>query len=158
MKKIPKKVVQGLKQVGEETGKELVGQTKKIVTGVISGKELVGDTKVMTEKELAAKQVDDERKKNEEMSKLRGRDVEGEVTQIRKEKEQKEDEEEKFLEEVKIQREAEDKERQKLAAETGVSSNPGKRKKKRGSAFAKGNKKTSVADLSATSEFGKNKN
>jgi len=159
MKKIPKKVLQGLKQVGEETGKELVEQTKRMVTGTISGKELVADANMMTNKEMVEKQVEDEKKKKEEMGKLRGRDVEGEIVQVRKEKKQKEEEEEReFLEKVKRQRQVEEQERQSLASEVGASSSPEKRKKKRGSAFVKGKKKTSTADMSATGEFGKNKN
>jgi len=143
-------VAQALQQVGAETGKEAVKQAGKIAEGVvggISGVELVGDIKPMGEQELVGKKAEDEGKKREEMSKIRGRDVEGEMEQVRKEKKKREEEEERrFLEEIKQKREAEERERQELVVG----------KKKRG-AFAKGGKKPAQSDMSATGEFSRKK-
>lgn len=92
---IIKKVVQGLGSIAEETGKETLKQTEEIFHGVITGKELIGNIEPMTDQEMAQKKAEDERKKQEEINKLRaqmgqGRPVEQEMTQVRKEEEQEE--------------------------------------------------------------------
>ncbi len=153
MKKMPKKVVQALGQVAEETSREMVRQAGKVVAGVVTGKDLVGDIKPMSEKEMVKKQTEDEAKKQQEMGQLRekGRDVEGEMQKVREEKKKKEEEEERqFLDNIKRQREAEDQERRSMVL---MVSSPGKRKKKRGSAFVKKGKGASQSEMSATSEY-----
>lgn len=153
---IGKGVIDGLKQLGEETGKELVNQTGKIAETIITGKELLGDIVPMSNQEMEKKRVEEEQKKQKEMADLKnqmsehGRNVEGEMEQIRREKQQTEEEKEKaFLENLKRQREEE-----KMQSDyTGYeeSSNPNKRKKSRGSAFAGG--KAKKEDMSQTREY-----
>lgn len=149
---IPKQVLQGLKQVVVETGEQAAKEAVKAVDSVISGKDLVGDAKEINKKH------EEELKRNdqEELAKLRqgiGRNVEVEIKQVRDEKKREEEEKERvFLENLRRQREAEQAE---MAAAMSVeSANPAKRKKKRGSAFAKGGKsRPSQSDMSATGEF-----
>ena len=160
---MPKKVLGELGKIGEETGKELVKQSGKIIAGVITGKELVGDVRSVGQAEMAKMKAEDEEKKQEEVKKLRGqgglgrgRDVEKEMEEVRRQKKKKEEEEERqFLEKVKRQREEEEEERRAMAAE--VTSSPGKRRKKRGSAFVKKGKGAAQADMSATGEFSRKK-
>jgi len=159
MKQIAKGIIQGLGKIGEETGKELVKETAKIGESLITGKELLGDIKPMTTEEMAKMKVEEEKKKKEEMAKLKsgleGRAVETEINEIRKEKKREEEEKErKFLEDIKKQREAEEAERQSLEAGMAVSSNPAKRKKSRGSAFVTGKKQgVSQSQQSQTGEY-----
>lgn len=144
--KMINQVLQGLKQVAEETGKEMVDEAGKIVTGVITGAELVKDAKPMNEGEYAMKKEEDEKRKREEIKKI-GRDVEKEMDEVRKEKKRKEEEEERlFLENLKKQREEE-------KAEMSVLEEP-KGKRPRGKMGAIGKPKQS--DMSATAEFSKN--
>lgn len=160
--KILKQVLQGIKDIGVETVKETGQQAEKMTDSVITGKELLG-IKPMSEPELAQKKAEDERKKQEEMARLQaqmkepGRNVESEMKEVRSEEEQqKKQEEEKFLEQIRLQREAEEAERTALAAGGGESTNPAKRKKARGSAFVQGKKKSSAPDpsqMSQTAEF-----
>ncbi|MBU3935546.1 hypothetical protein KJ909_02635 [Patescibacteria group bacterium] len=148
-----------IKQIAQESKETLVEEGKKILRGVITGKELVADAKMMSPEEMAQKQQEDERKKQAEMQKVReqGRNVEGEMEQIRQEKKQKEEEEEKvFLEKIERQRRAEEEERQSFVMEVASSpGGPAKRKKSRGSAFARGKKQPSQAEMTATGEFSK---
>lgn len=154
MNQILKGVVKGLGQIGEETGKEIINETGKIAESIISGKELLGGVKQLTKEE----QIKEQNKQQEELNKLRsamggGRNVEGEIKQVVAEKERKEEEEERqFLENIRRQREEE---RAQMAMEMeSVSSNPAKRKKKRGSALMPGKKASPQDDqMSATSEF-----
>lgn len=165
MRKISKKVWQELGKIGEETGKELVKQTGKVVAGVITGKELVGDMKPIGQTEMEKLKTEDDQKRQEEMKELRGqgglepgRDVEKEMEEVRREKKEKEEEAEKeFLEKVKRQREAEEQERRVLAAEAMVVTSPGKGKKKKGSAFVRKGKGATQADMSATGEYARKK-
>lgn len=119
---IPKKVIQGLGQLGLETGKEAIEQVRLVTESVITGKELLGDITQLSNQELAQKQAEDERKKQEEMNKLRasmgqGRNLDREIEQIREERKREEDQKEKqMLEQVRRQREAEEAERQQMAA------------------------------------------
>lgn len=157
---IPKKVLQALGQIAVETGKETLKEVGKVTESIVTGKELLGDIRPMTDGEMAAKRAEDERKKQAEMEKLRqsmggGRNVEAEVREISREKQQsEEDKERQFLEQIKRQREAEAEEHQKLSVEMGVSANPAKRKKKRGSALMQGKKKTNQPDPSQLSQTG----
>jgi len=156
---ILKKVLKNLGQIGAETGKEIIKEGGKITESVITGKELLGGLKTLSPQEEAHKRAEDEQKKQAEMAKLRsgvnesGRNVQAEMTQIEKQEEQEEDQKEKqFLENLRIQRQMEAEEHQRLAAEMGVSTNPAKQKKSRGSAFAKGKKKTQQPDPSQLSQ------
>jgi hypothetical protein len=160
---IPKKVLQGLGQVAEEAGKEVVSEVIKLTESVITPKELLGDIKPMTDGELAQKKAEDDKKKQDEAAKLQhvvkepARNVGQEIEEVRQEEEQKEDEEEKkFLEEIRLQREQEEAERQQMASMMQVSSNPAKQKKSAGSAFVQGKKKSQQPDpsqMSQTAEF-----
>jgi len=146
MTNISNQVLQGLKQVAEETGKELVNETGKIVTGVITGEELVKDAKPMNEGEYAAKKDEDEKTKQQE-KKENGRNGEKEMDEVRKEKKRKEEEEEKlFLENLQRQREEEKKEMAVMMEPKG--------KRARGKMMTPGKPKQS--DMSATAEFSKN--
>lgn len=153
---ILKKVLKNLGQIGTETGKEIIKESAKITESIITGKELLGDIKTLSPEETARKRAEDERNKNEELAKIRSggvRNVEGEMKQIQREVEQEEDQKEKeFLDNLRRQREAEALEHQQLSAEMGVSTNPAKQKKSRGSAFAKGKKKTQQPDPSQLSQ------
>ncbi|MFA5895231.1 MAG: hypothetical protein WC851_05655 [Candidatus Shapirobacteria bacterium] len=156
---ILKKVLKNLGQIGMETGKEIAKEGGKITESVITGKELLGGLKTLTPEETARKRAEDEQKKQAEMANLRagmsesGRNVQAEMTQVEKEEEREEDQKEKqFLENLRIQRQMEAQEHQQLAAEMGVSTNPAKQKKSRGSAFAKGKKKTQQPDPSQLSQ------
>ena len=102
----------GFKQLGAETVEKLVEETGKIAESVITAGELLSDIKPMSDNELNQKKAEDERKKQEEMNKLRnqmsGRNVDSEVKQISDQKKKEEDEKEKmFLENLKRQREEE---------------------------------------------------
>lgn len=144
---IPGQVLKGLKDLAKETAEKSVDEAGKIVTGVITGGELVGNIKPMTPEEETRNKKLEEKKKQEELKQIR-RNVEGEIKQVRDEKEEKEKEEERlFLENVKKQREAEEAERQQLM--------PQGPKKKRGSAFVQGKKKSQpqADQLTATGEF-----
>lgn len=157
---IPKQILQNLKNIAEETGKEAVKQAGEIVHGVISPKELLGDITNLSPEELARRKQEDERKKQEEMAKLRaqmqGRNVGAEMQQIeRQEDQEKKQEEDENLRRIRMLREREQAEHAQMAAEMGVSANPAKRKKKRGSAMGGGKRKTNMPDpasMSQTSE------
>lgn len=102
----------GFKQLGVETVEKLVEETGKIAESVITAGELLSDIKPMSDNELNQKKAEDERKKQEEMNKLRnqmsGRNVDSEVKQISDQKKKEEDEKEKmFLENLRRQREEE---------------------------------------------------
>jgi len=159
---IIKDLGKGFKQLGVETAEKLVEETGKIAESIITAKELLGDIKPLDEQELAQRKAEDEKKKQEEMSRLRqgfggqaGRGVEGEMERIRQQKEKEEEEKEKmFLENLKRQREIERQNQMANFELMGESTNPAKQKKSRGSAFA--NKKKQQPDqsqMSQTSEF-----
>ena len=158
MKQILKNVLKGIKQIGTETVEKSAEEGGKIVEGVITGKELLGDIKSMSDQQYSAESQKYKNKDEEEMVKLRaqmkdpGRDVEQEIEQVQKEKEQKEEDERKFLENLKIQREREKAEMEAAYAE--APGNPHKAKKSRGSAFAKGKKKSGpdLEQMSQTAE------
>lgn len=159
MTSIPKQVLQGLKQVTVETGKELVEETGKIAGGVVSTKEWLGDIKTMSDEEMNKKKQEEEKKKQEELTRLRqgfggqGRNVGQEIEQVRKENEKVADEEKKAEQQAVLQQQQQAS--QQPVMET-VSNNPAKQKKSRGSAFAGGKKKKSQPDMqqmSQTSEF-----
>ena len=102
----------GLKQLGEETAEKLMENTGKIAESVITAQQLLSDIKPLSEQEMAQKQAEDERKKQEEMNKLRSqmspRGVENEMEQIRHQKQKEEEEKEKmFLENLRRQIEEE---------------------------------------------------
>lgn len=157
MNSIPKQVFAGLGQVVTETVEKTGEEIVKAVDSVISGSDLVADAKPMGAGEYQQKVRDDDKVRGEEMANIRsqipGRQVEKEMEEVRKAKKEEEEQKEKeFLENLRRQREAE---RAEMAS-LGVmeSGNPAKRKKKRGSAFAKGGKsKPSQSDMSATGEF-----
>ena len=87
---IPKKVLGALGELGVETLKEGGKQAGEIVYGVISGKEWLGNIAPMSDEELQKKKQEEEKKKQEEMAKLRmsmghGRNIEEELTRLRRE-------------------------------------------------------------------------
>ena len=151
----------GFKQLGQETAEKLVEETGKIAESVITARELLGDIRPLNDQEIAQKKAEDERKKQEEMSRLRqgfggqaGRNVESEMEQLRRQKENEEEEREKYFEK---ERERQGWERQQQMENSDLmmeSTNPSKQKKSRGSALS--HKKKSQPDasqMSQTSEF-----
>lgn len=156
---IPKQVVAGLKSVVTETVEKTAEEAGKIVTGVISAGELLPGVKSLSPEEEIREKQKAEDKRQEELKKVReqmcqGRNVETEIKEIGDDKDKKDEEEERiFLENIRRQREMEAAERQQI--ESGVSSNPAKQKKSRGSAFAKGKKKSQpqMDQMTATGEF-----
>ena len=154
MDQIGKGVVNSLKQIGSETAEKLVSETGKIAESIITAQELLSDIKPLNEQEIAQKQVEEERKKQKEISDVRsqisGRVVENEMEQIRHQKQKEEEEKEKlFLEKLRRQREEE---RQQQIVNYEMMGNSGKHHKDKG-----GNKrKTHQPDpsqLSQTSEI-----
>ncbi len=153
------KILNAIQNAGTEIAEQGIKSAEQVMNTVITGQELVGDAKPMSEEELAKAKAEDERKKQEEMEKLRqipGRNVEGEIKQIvEEEKSEEKRKEEEFLQKVKMQREAEERERAAMAAEE-----PGNQKKEAAKrSMAPGKKKSSqtaapnAAQMSATSEF-----
>lgn len=147
-----------MKQLIQETAEKLVEETGKIAESVITARELLGDIKPLSDEELIQKKADDEKKKQEEMNKLRsqisGRSVENEMEQLRYQQEKEEEEKEKYFEKEK---ERQGWERQQQIENSDLmmeSTNPSKQKKSRGSAMS--HKKKSQPDqsqMSQTSEY-----
>jgi hypothetical protein len=149
------KILNTIQEVGTEMAEAGVKIGEKILKTVITGEELVADAKPMNEAEMAKAKAEDERKKQEEIEKMKnipGRNVEGEIKEIISEKKSEEEkEQEEFLEKIRQQREAEEAER---AAFTDL---PGNTKREAAKTqFAPGKKKTqapTVQQMSQTSEF-----
>lgn len=155
---ILKQVVKGIGEIGEKTVETGVKEGVNITQSVISGQELLKGVKKLDEREEQQLKDQEEAKKKEEMDRLRntpayqGRDVEGEIKEIRDKKTAEEEEEQKqFLEQIRLQREAEAQEREELLEEPNNTKReaaktrfaPGKRKKQAPDA----------AQMSQTSEF-----
>jgi len=153
MNQIIKGLGKGLGQLGQETVEKLVDNAGKILDPTITAQELLGGINPMSDQEMAQKKAEDEKKKQEEMNKLRsqmsGRPVENEMERIRKQKEKEEEEKEKYLQKVK---ERKDWERQQQMAADMENMQPKKQHIDKG-----GNKhKTQQPDpsqMSATAEF-----
>ena len=153
MNQIVKDFGKGFKQLGQETAEKLVEETGKIIEPIITAQELLGGIKPLTDQEMAQKKSEDERKKQEEMNKLRlqmsGRPVENEMERIRKQNEKEEEEREKYFEKMKERQEWEE-QQQMIGAEELMQ--PKKHHKDKG-----GNKhKTQQPDaiqMSQTAEF-----
>jgi len=159
MKTIPKQVLQGLKSIADETIEQGIGEIKKVVgleKKTENGQDLFPDIKDISPEQKAMIQKQDEERKQKEMESLRGqmgpgRNVEGEIEEVRRQKEEEERrKEEEFLENLKRQRMIEQQERQRMAGEVATPQH--KKKKSRGSAFAHG-KKPSQDEMAATGEF-----
>ena len=154
-----KQVVKGLGSIAEETGKEVLKQGEEVLHSVITGKELLGDAQPMTDQEMAQRKADDERKKQEEINKLRaqmgqGRPIEEEMEKIRREREQKEEQEER--------QEARAEENQHIAeSQSYVVEIPGNAKKSAakhqgaGGGHKKKSQQPDPSQMSQTSEFKK---
>lgn len=152
---VTKKVLQRVGEIGVETVKEGAKQATEMLNTIITGQELVGNVKPMSEEEMAYARAEDERKKEEEIKKINnipGRNVEAEIKEIVREKKNiEEDKEKEILEKVRLQREAEEAERNNLIEEPGNAKReaaktqfaPGKRKKQQPDA----------TQMSQTSEF-----
>lgn len=153
MNQIIKGFGKGLRQLGEETAEKLIEETGKIIEPIITAQELLGGIKPLTDQEMTQKKAEDERKKQEEMNKLRsqisGRPVENEMEKIRKQNEKEEEEREKYFEKMKERQEWEE---QQQMANGEELMQPKKHHKDKG-----GNKhKTQQPDtsqMSQTSEF-----
>jgi len=141
IKTIPKQVLQGLKSITDETLEQGSNEIKKAVGLKVDKKtDLIPDINDLSDEQKQKLENQDKKKTSQEM----GRNVEREMDEVRKQKQEEEDRKEKeFLEKIKAQRQQEQEERNGLAMA-------------RGSALARG-KKPSVADRSATGEFGKRK-
>lgn len=173
--KILKGVVKGLGHLGIETVEKATEEGQKIIETIITGKELLGLERTMTDSQLEQFKKQEEIKSQQEISKLRGevseegqggkekkvkdrsRNVEEEMTELRRQREKQEEEKEKYYEQ---QKEKQRQEREKQQSEyfdlTAESTNPSKQKKSRGSAFANKRKhKPDTDQLSATQEFNK---
>jgi len=153
---IPKKVLQGVAEIGVETVKEEAKQAVEIVNTIITGQELVGNARPMSEAEMAKAKAEDEKKKQEgienELKNIPGRNVAEEMRQVdQEEKSEEEKKQQEFLEKIRLQREAEEAERNNLFEEPGNTKReaaktqfaPGKRKKQQ----------PDVSQMSQTSEF-----
>jgi colicin import membrane protein len=134
---VKKQFLGGLKGIGGEFGEKLKGEGGKIVESIITGKELLGNITTMTDNQLAQKQAEDEKKRQEEINRLRGelkeqgRNVEGEIERIREEKKREEEEKEKREEYEKEQQEREAfQQEQMMPAEIAGKSKKGKQPKK----------------------------
>ncbi|MBP9817544.1 hypothetical protein KBC75_02175 [Candidatus Shapirobacteria bacterium] len=157
---IPKQILQNLKNIAEETGKEAIKQVGEMVHAVISPKELLGDITNLPPEELARRKQEDERKRQEEMAKIRaqiqGRNVGAEMQQIeRQEEQEKKQEEDENLRRIRMLRQQEEAERAQMVSLSGESANPAHRKKQKGSAAGKGHRKSNMPDpasMSQTSE------
>ncbi|MDD4026652.1 MAG: hypothetical protein PHO75_00500 [Candidatus Shapirobacteria bacterium] len=155
MNQIIKDFGKGMKQLGQETVEKLIEETGKIAESVITAQELLGDIKPLSEQEMAQKKAEEERKKQKEISDVRsrisGRNIEGEIKQISNQKKQEEEEKERnFLENLRKQREVERQEQ--IANYDEMMGNSNKHHKDKG-----GNKrKTQQPDqsqMSQTAEF-----
>jgi len=115
MNQIIKDFGKGFKQLGQETAEKLVEETGKIAESVITARELLGDINLLSDDELAQRKAEDDKNKQEEMSRLRqdfggqfGRPVESEMEKIRHQKEKEEEEKGNIeLENLKRQKEME---------------------------------------------------
>ena len=174
--KILKGVVRGLGQLGMETVEKAGEEGQKIIESVITGKELLGLERTMTDSQLEQSKQQEKIKSQQEINKLKGemskgndsnrgdektkerpRNVEDEITQLRRQLEKQEEEKARFYEQ---QKEKQRQEKEKQQAEyndlTTESTNPSKQKKSRGSAFANKKKhKPDTDQMSATQEFNK---
>ncbi len=153
---IPKQVLNGLGELGVETLKEGAKQAGEIVYTAISGKEWLGNINQMSDEELSKEKQNEERKKQEEMAELRksmgqGRDIESEITQLRREEES---EEEQIKRQEERQKEEENRqwEMQQNQMPTEIQG-----KKGRGNPNA-GKQKPQKSDMSQTQEFVKKPN
>jgi succinate dehydrogenase/fumarate reductase flavoprotein subunit len=159
VKTIPKQVIQGLKSIGDETLERGSDEIKKVVgLSVEKPVDLLPDIGKMSQEERNQLEKSDKQEGDNQAKQIRqelGRNVEGEIKKVRKQKESEEEEKEKqFLKNLEKQRQLETDERNRLA---GAQQTPAHRKKKsRGSAFARG-KKPTASDMSATGEFNKKK-
>ncbi|MCX6727175.1 MAG: hypothetical protein NTY75_05250 [Candidatus Shapirobacteria bacterium] len=152
---IPKKVIQQLGQIGTETMEKAVENAGKAGHDIITGKELLGLTP-MNAGEYDQKKVKDEEDKQKKIDELKqpavpGRNVEGEIKQVRDEKKQKEEEEERImLENVKRQREEEEAERAQMTEVPGNAKREAAKQQ-----FVPGPKKKTPdpSQMSQTSEF-----
>ncbi len=152
---IPKKVIQGIGEIGLETVKEGTKQATEMLSTIITGQELIGNARPMSEEEIAKAKAEDERKKQEELNKIQnipGRNVEAEIKEIASEKKNSEEKkEQEFLEKIRLQREMEERERENFVEMPGNTKReaaktqfaPGKRKKQQPDA----------TQMSQTSEF-----
>jgi hypothetical protein len=151
---IAKKVLLTMGQIGAETGKEILKEGGKIGERIISGQELLGNIKPMSEEEFKSKAEEEEKRSDKEMSDLRqniggGRNVEGEIEEVRRQREAEEKEkEERILEEVARQREIE-------AMELVSLETPGNQKKSAAKMQGVKGKKSApdLTQMSATAEF-----
>lgn len=158
MNQIVKDFGKGFKQLGQETAEKLLEETGKIAESIITAQELLGDIRPLNDQEMAQKKAEDEKKKQEEMNKLRsqisGRSVENEMEKLRKQQENEEEEREKYFEKEKERQEWERRQQMENSELMMESTNPSKQKKSRGSAMS--HKKKSQPDqsqMSQTSEF-----
>jgi hypothetical protein len=149
---IPIKILNTIQEVGTETVEEGIKTTEQAISTVITGQELVGDAKPMNEEEMAKAKAEDERKSQEEIKNISGRNVEEEIKEVVKEKESEEEKEQReFLENIEKQRQEEEMERNNLITEPGnvkreeakTQFSPGKRKKQ----------EPNMTQMSQTSEF-----
>ena len=112
MNQIIKDFGKGLGQLGQETVEKLVEETGKIIEPIITAQELLRGITPLTDQEMAQKTAEDERKKQEEMSRLRqgfggqaGRPVENEMERLRHNQEKEKEEREKYFEKMKERQE-----------------------------------------------------
>ena len=174
--KILKGVVKGLGQLGLETIEKTSEEGQKIVESIITGKELLGLERTMSDTELEFHKQQEKTKSQEEIYKLKGqmsegkdnknseqktkdrpRNLEDELTQLRRQKEREEEEKVKYFEKQKQQKEVEEQQqREQYSYLNEESSNPSKQKKSRGSDFVNKKKhKPDTDQTSATQEFNK---
>lgn len=152
----PIKIIKAIQEVGTEIVETGIKGTEQIMSTVITGQELAGEARPMSDEETAKARAEDEKKKQEELEKIRnvpGRNVEAEVKEVIDEKKNEEEQREReFLEKIKMQREAEERERQSMAEEPGNA----KREQAKRQNSPGGKRKSQMPDptsMSQTSEF-----
>lgn len=172
--KIFKGLVRGLGQLGVETVEKATEEGQKIVETIITGKELLGLERTMSDSQLEQFKKQEEIKSQQEINKLRGevssdqggkdkknkdrpRNVEEELTELRRQREKQEEEKERYYQQqAEKQRQEREKQQSEYFDITTESTNPSKQKKSRGSAFANKRKhKPDTDQVSATQEFNK---
>jgi len=170
--KILKGIGKGLGQLGAETVEKVTEHGEKIFESIITGKELLGLESTMTPGELDFQKREDDRIKKAEIEKLKGemgqgenktegkqtekkRDVEGEMEELRNQKEKEEEDREKYYERVKEQKKVQEQQQQaEYNSLMTESTNPSKQKKSRGSALAHKKKhQPDQSQMSQTQEF-----
>jgi hypothetical protein len=140
--KIKKKLVEPLEVLEKSTNK-IVDST----IGKISFKDFFTDLKT----DDASKKEEDDKKKTKEMeekqkNKMKGRDVESELKELREKKRREEEDEERKYQEAEQEKKKRLEAEQEAMLQDEMVSHPSKQKKKRGGAFLPASKKSQTKE------------